>query len=166
MRRTLSPQPPTPSAPAANGSIALSSCHEPSREMAAHCKAAAARKYSNALNNLIDSNPNSTKPMKQNLSSSLTLIGALVLVAYPMAAQTFATLYSFTAASNSPPYGNIDGISPQAPLILSGNALFGTAHGGGGADSGTAFKLNTNGTGFANLHSFTARLGPNYTNND
>jgi uncharacterized repeat protein (TIGR03803 family) len=39
-------------------------------------------------------------------------------------------------------------------LILSGNTLYGTTHGGGSLVYGTVFAVNTNGTGFTNLHSF------------
>jgi uncharacterized repeat protein (TIGR03803 family) len=41
-------------------------------------------------------------------------------------------------------------------LILSGNTLYGTAYTGGSSGNGTVFAVNTNGTGFTNLHSFAA----------
>jgi len=64
----------------------------------------------------------------------------------------FTNVYSFTAA----PYGtNSDGANPQAGLILVGNTLYGTALYGGSSGQGTVFAVNTNGTGFTNLHSFT-----------
>jgi uncharacterized repeat protein (TIGR03803 family) len=59
----------------------------------------------------------------------------------------FANLHSFTGGS--------DGASPYAGLILSGNVLYGTANQGGSAGQGAVFALNTDGTGFTNLHSFT-----------
>jgi uncharacterized repeat protein (TIGR03803 family) len=40
-------------------------------------------------------------------------------------------------------------------LALSGNTLYGTATGGGSSGWGTVFAVNTDGTGFTNLHSFT-----------
>jgi uncharacterized repeat protein (TIGR03803 family) len=43
-------------------------------------------------------------------------------------------------------------------LILSGNTLYGTANGGGSSGDGTLFAVNTNGTGFTNLHSFNENL--------
>ncbi|HAO79460.1 MAG TPA: hypothetical protein DCQ92_10895 [Verrucomicrobia subdivision 3 bacterium] len=49
-------------------------------------------------------------------------------------------------------------------MILSGNTLYGTAASGGNSGKGTVFTVNTNGTGFTNLHSFTAVL--NSTNSD
>jgi uncharacterized repeat protein (TIGR03803 family) len=71
-------------------------------------------------------------------------------------AQTFTNLYSFT---NSP-----DGAHPLAGLILSGKRLYGTANQGGVSSNGTVFAMNTDGTGFTNLYSFTAIL--NFTNSD
>jgi len=73
-----------------------------------------------------------------------------------MTAQTFTTLHSFTAIYRSPfgYYTNYDGSAPFAGLILSGGTLYGTTVGGGKWDHGTVYKLNTDGTGFTNLHSF------------
>src|SRR2546430_5665915 len=66
----------------------------------------------------------------------LALIAVLnLLPAGRVTAQTFTTLHSVTAS---------------AGLILSGNTLYGTE------DAGTVFALNTDGSGFTNLHSFTA----------
>jgi len=81
----------------------------------------------------------------------------------------FTTLHSFTATStnSSGLYTNSDGVAPQGGLILSGNTLYGTAQYGGSSGFGTVYAVNTNGTGFTNLHSFTA-LSVAYfgTNND
>jgi uncharacterized repeat protein (TIGR03803 family) len=65
----------------------------------------------------------------------------------------FTNLYGFTAlVSNT----NSDGAYPQAVvLVLSGNTLYGTAYRGGGLGEGTVFAVNTDGTGFTNLHNFT-----------
>jgi uncharacterized repeat protein (TIGR03803 family) len=70
----------------------------------------------------------------------------------------FTNLHSFAASStnSSGTYTNSDGANPQAGLILSGNTLYGTASVGGSSGKGTVFALNTDGTGFTNLHSFTA----------
>ena len=40
-------------------------------------------------------------------------------------------------------------------MTLSGNTLYGTASRGGTSGIGTVFRVNTDGTGFTNLHSFT-----------
>jgi uncharacterized repeat protein (TIGR03803 family) len=69
----------------------------------------------------------------------------------------FTNLYSFTATPPYPgPYVNGDGATPEAGLILSGNTLYGAAGFGGSSGAGTVFAVHTNGTGFTNLHSFTA----------
>src|SRR5438552_1420912 len=43
---------------------------------------------------------------------------------------------------------------PSAGLDLSGNTLYGTTTGGGSSGKGTVFAVNTDGTGFTNLHNF------------
>jgi uncharacterized repeat protein (TIGR03803 family) len=54
-------------------------------------------------------------------------------------------------------YGtNGDGAAPQASLILSGDTLYGTTPVGGPSRNGTVFAIKTDGTGFTNLHSFSA----------
>jgi len=76
---------------------------------------------------------------------------------------SFTTLHSFAATTGSPATNN-DGAGPTGGLILSGNTIFGTAQQGGISGKGTIFKLNTDGTCFTNLHSFTALS--NGTNSD
>ncbi len=68
----------------------------------------------------------------------------------------FTNLYNFT--------NGLDGEEPMAGLVLSGDALYGTASGGAEGD-GTIFKINTDGTGFTNLYSFSA-LTVDSTNSD
>ena len=68
----------------------------------------------------------------------------------------FTTLHDFTAGSADLSYTNSDGAYPQAGLILSGSTLYGTADHGGSSGAGTVFAVRTDGTGFTNLHSFTA----------
>jgi uncharacterized repeat protein (TIGR03803 family) len=53
---------------------------------------------------------------------------------------------------------NSEGNEPIAfkGLVLSGSSLYGTAFYGGNAGNGTVFTLNTNGTGFTTLYSFSA----------
>jgi len=91
------------------------------------------------------------------------LIAGLGLIqAGRVTAQSFRNLHSFTGFHTGGPGGN----SPTAGLTLSGNTLFGTASGGGSSIRGTVFKVNTDGTGFMVLHSFTALGGPLYSNSD
>jgi uncharacterized repeat protein (TIGR03803 family) len=50
---------------------------------------------------------------------------------------------------------NADGNGPSwGSLVLSGNTLYGTTTDGGASGEGTVYAVNTDGTGFANLHSF------------
>ena len=62
--------------------------------------------------------------------------------------------------------GGSDGGDPQAGLILSGNTLYGTTSQGGASGNGTVFQIDTDGTGFATLYSFSAVSGPSATNGD
>jgi uncharacterized repeat protein (TIGR03803 family) len=80
---------------------------------------------------------------------------------------SFTNLYNFTAIAGFY-HTNSDGASPNAGLILSGCILYGTATEGGKYGNGTVFSVNTNGTDFTNLYSFTAGTGsfPNITNSD
>jgi uncharacterized repeat protein (TIGR03803 family) len=59
----------------------------------------------------------------------------------------FTNLYSFT--------GGNGGSGPHAGLTLSGNTLYGTTSGGGTSTNGTLFAINTDGSGFTTLYSFT-----------
>jgi uncharacterized repeat protein (TIGR03803 family) len=71
----------------------------------------------------------------------------------------FTNLHSFTATLGTEGgFGtNSDGAFPiYDGLILSGNTLYGTANSGGPYGSGTVFAVNTNGTGFTTVYSFTA----------
>jgi len=77
----------------------------------------------------------------------------------------FTNLHNFpqdsgTLATNS------DGFYPQGGLVLSGHRLYGAASDGGSAGNGTVWAVNTDGTGFTNLHNFTAVSGPLGTNSD
>src|SRR5204863_283474 len=74
-------------------------------------------------------------------------------------------LHSIAAIPIFPgPYTNSDATHPLAGLILSGSTLYGTASGGGTFGHGTIFKINTDGTGFTNLHIFTPT--PGWVNSD
>jgi uncharacterized repeat protein (TIGR03803 family) len=96
---------------------------------------------------------------------ALLLLAGLLAASAP--AQTFTTLHSFTASSknSSGNYTNSDGYNPLSELVISGNTLYGTATGGGPNGDGTVFTVNTDGTGFTNLHIFTA-LNINNINSD
>jgi len=67
----------------------------------------------------------------------------------------FTNVYNFTPAL-APSYTNSDGAFPYGEVLLLGNTLYGTTPEGGTSGNGTVFAVNTDGTGFTNLHSFTA----------
>ena len=75
----------------------------------------------------------------------------------------FKTLHSFSPTSTSSPHTNIDGAHPisGSGLTLSGNTLYGTAFEGGSSGNGTVFSVNTDGSGFAVLHTFSTLDGNN-----
>jgi uncharacterized repeat protein (TIGR03803 family) len=70
----------------------------------------------------------------------------------------FTNLHCFAASNTNSSgfYTNRDGTQPYGTLMLSGNTLYGTACSGGSSGNGTVFAINTNGTGFTTLYSFTA----------
>jgi uncharacterized repeat protein (TIGR03803 family) len=80
--------------------------------------------------------------------------GAGTVFAVNINGTNFTVLHDFAAVD---PFTltNSDGVSPQAGLILSGDTLYGTAFRGGNSTLGTVFAVNTNGTFFTNLYSFT-----------
>jgi uncharacterized repeat protein (TIGR03803 family) len=59
----------------------------------------------------------------------------------------FTNLYNFT--------NGIDGSFPYGRLALISNWLYGTTSASGISNYGTVFRINTDGTGFTNLHGFT-----------
>ena len=70
----------------------------------------------------------------------------------------FTVLHSFTPLAFNPPGTNSDGANPIAGLILLGKTLYGAARFGGPAaygNGGTLFAVNTDGTGFRLVHSFS-----------
>jgi uncharacterized repeat protein (TIGR03803 family) len=104
------------------------------------------------------------KPHNKNLFLlSVPITGLGLMLVGPVAAQTFTTLYSFTAAPGADSYANSDGGYPLAGLVLSSSTLYGTTLRGGSSGKGTVFKVNTDGTGFTVLHAFSEGLRA-YTN--
>ena len=71
----------------------------------------------------------------------------------------FKTLHVFTSIS-APYYTNSDGGIVCGTLILLGNTLYGAADFGGSGGNGNVFAVNTNGTGFTVLHSFSSFGSP------
>jgi uncharacterized repeat protein (TIGR03803 family) len=77
----------------------------------------------------------------------------------------FTNLYTFSAWGGENSYGsktNMDGMNPTY-MVLSGGTLYGAAYGGGTNGNGVIFSINTNGTGFTVLYTFSEWSG--YINN-
>src|ERR1051325_1290890 len=102
--------------------------------------------------------------MKNHFFAPILTAGLGLILAGRVTAQTLTTLHSFAAGSSST-LTNSDGAVPYAGLLLSGNVLYGTAEEGGAAGNGTVFRMNADGTGFTNLHDFSALLS-GFTNSD
>src|SRR5262249_55183019 len=77
-----------------------------------------------------------------------------VVYAFNTNGTSYTNIHSFKWYT--PPSNEIseDGVSPECDLILSGNRLYGTTYFGGTFGGGSVFKVNTDGTGFTNLHFF------------
>ncbi len=103
------------------------------------------------------------KSLFRRLAGNWPGVLLLCLLAANGRAQTFTNLHSFTAISGSEGYNgtNSDGEFVFLGLLLSGNTLYGAAQAGGSSGWFTVFAVNTDGTGFTNLHSFTATSGRN-----
>lgn len=55
-------------------------------------------------------------------------------------------------------FNNTNGAYPYGVLTLSGSTLYGTTSDGGSANNGTVFKINTDGTGYTVLKSFSSLI--------
>ena len=88
---------------------------------------------------------------------NITFLYLLLVAILPVSAQTFTTLHSFT---------NTDGQFPDAGLVLASNVLYGTTVAGGSQSNGTVFAVNTDGSNFKVLHTFTATDPVTGTNSD
>jgi len=88
--------------------------------------------------------------MKKKLTYILVVL-AWIATTHRSSAQTLNVLHTFTPLLNGT---NTDGAVPNGSLILSSNILYGTTAAGGKWGAGTIFRVNTDGTGFMNLHSF------------
>lgn len=87
--------------------------------------------------------------MKHTIWNRSLLIGLIsgfyFLLNSGLTAENFATLHSFAPD---------EGIGPYAELFQMQGRLYGTTYAGGASNQGTVFSVNTDGTGFTNLHSF------------
>jgi len=96
------------------------------------------------------------RPRIKNLLLLLVLLtGFGLMSADQVVAQTFNTLYAFTAPDPSTKT-NCDGYGPSCSMVLSADTLYGATELGGAWGSGTIFAIGTNGSGFTNLLDFPA----------
>lgn len=76
----------------------------------------------------------------------------------------YTILKTFPAMTPANSGTNTDGAQPRGDLVTDGNTLYGTTFYGGTGGSGTIFRIDTNGSNFTVLKSFSAQS--NLTNSD
>ncbi|MGH7973625.1 MAG: choice-of-anchor tandem repeat GloVer-containing protein, partial [Limisphaerales bacterium] len=107
--------------------------------------------------------PSSGLILSSNRLYGTTFVGGLsgngTIFAINTDGTEFSNLYHFsTSAGIFRP--NSDGTAPLGSLTIDGGTLYGAAAGGGATGNGTVFKLNTDGSGFTTLYSFSAVPDP------
>jgi len=98
-------------------------------------------------------------PIKQ--FNHLAAAGLLLAATVGAPAANITNLYAFATTGTNAPYTNSTGYEVWGRLLLWSNALYGTTVGGGAKGQGTVFRLNTDGSGFTNLHAFSGNDGAN-----
>ncbi len=101
----------------------------------------------------------------------LFVVGVMVMgvMAGSLSAQTVTVLHIFPFTKDNGTglvSTNSDGTSVVAPLLVSGNMLYGMASAGGLNGNGTIFSMALNGSNFMVLHTFAAVSGSPSTNAD
>jgi uncharacterized repeat protein (TIGR03803 family) len=98
---------------------------------------------------------NISKAMKNRRIQSLAAAGALLALSGSPAFAQFSVLHSFT--------GGADGASPYyGSPVVAGSALYGTANMGGAEGGGVVFSVNTDGSNYRVLHTFTTNAPDGY----
>jgi uncharacterized repeat protein (TIGR03803 family) len=87
-------------------------------------------------------------------------IGVLLSLPAPLSAQTFNVLRTFPGPASPFPFGR---------MVSYSNTLYGTSMGGGTGNNGAVFRIDTDGTGYGLLKSFSQTAADTngvYTNSD
>lgn len=84
------------------------------------------------------------------MNVKLTLAAFLSIICITVRAQTSTVLSSLNATN---------GGNPEGGMVLSSNVLYGTTYSSGSYNEGMLFKINTDGSGFSNLYSFSVSQG-------
>ncbi len=96
-----------------------------------------------------------SEPSAGLVLSGRTLYGSLYIGNSPVfAISTNGT--GFTNIDNPSQNGATPDSTSAGSLILLGNTLYGTTQFGGAPQAGTVFSVNTNGSGYSNLHTFSS----------
>jgi uncharacterized repeat protein (TIGR03803 family) len=99
--------------------------------------------------------------MKTNVANPASCRGGALMRSICVAALTAGLGLIPVSPVTAQPAINFEGANPNAGLILSNNTLYGTTAAAGSSGGGTVFAVNTDGTGFRLLHSFSYRDGAN-----
>jgi uncharacterized repeat protein (TIGR03803 family) len=100
-------------------------------------------------------NSDGAHPWSSLILSSNTLYGTTVIGGSTNDGTVFAVNTDGTGFTNLHNFTNSDGTHPYGALCILGKTLYGTAQNGGTSfNAGTVFAINTDGTGFTNLHRF------------
>src|SRR5579859_2478883 len=96
--------------------------------------------------------------MMSTLAKNALFQAVFMLGAVSLEAQIYTNYHNFAAIKQNPvtfAQTNQDGGNPYSTMVISGNTLYGTTAGGGTSGLGTIFKINTDGTGFTNIFTFS-----------
>ena len=99
---------------------------------------------------LVEARALQTKRTMRTLRILITLASATLLLAATANSQAqYSLLHNFAGWPK-------DGINPEGSLTLDGSTLYGMTYRGGSSNWGTIFRINTHGSGYTILHSFSS----------
>src|SRR5437899_11749748 len=102
--------------------------------------------------------------MQRRFCSSSAIILLLSVATFPLCSQPYSVLHTFSQGAIQRLgliLTNSDGANPRGALTTSGATLYGAAKNGGTTGSGTLFAIDTNGTDFSLLYTFSSDLAGN-----